>query len=129
MKRLTVLKKRKILAVSMPSKPTLSLHGFMTKAGLYYEYTVRLLGNRLMYSIVCHDRFETSSLYDGDDFEKSFELYCELMLALHGVNFAENFARTKQQVLDKIDSLKDKGQDMTLKMKPLFLGDSDFANS
>lgn len=128
MKRLIALPKRKKIAVSMDSKPTLSLNGFMTKSGLYYEYTVRFLGKVLMYSIVCHDRFENYSLYDGYDFEKSFELYCELMLALQGVDFAENFARTKQKVMDRVNDLKDKGQDMSLKSKPLFLGDSDFAN-
>ena len=118
----------KRLAKNMYSKPTMELNGFMTEGGIYYQYSVRLLNNKPMYSIVAIDTYDTSSLYDGNSFEESFEFFCELAIVLKGVNYAEDFAREKQLVLNKIDLLKEKSQDMTLKMKPLSLGDSEFIN-
>ena len=118
----------KRLAKNMYSKPIMELNGFMTEGGIYYQYSVRLLNNNPMYSIVAIDTYDTSSLYDGTSFEESFEFFCELAIALKGVNYAEDFAREKQLVLSKIDLLKEKSQDMILKMKPLSLGDSEFIN-
>ena len=129
MKRLVKMKRVKTAKTNTLTKPTLSIRGFLTDSGLYYDYTVRLLNQTPYYSITCHGNYDTSSLYDGNDFEKSFEFFCELSIALKGVNYAETFAKTKKEVQLKVDKLKsmDTTQDMSLKKKPLFLGDSDFA--
>jgi hypothetical protein len=108
------------------TKPTMELNGFITKGGLYYGLSVRLLNHKLMYSILCYDMFETSSLYDGEDFEEAFEFFCELAMALQGIHYAENIANEKRMVQEKINKLVETSQDMSLKVKPLFLGDSDF---
>ena len=124
MKRLVAYKNT--VAVSNHGKPTLFLNGFMAKGNLYYEYCARLLNNKPMYSVICRDAFDSYGLIDTEDFEKSFEFFCELAIALKGVSYAENFAKTKQLIQTKINTLREQTQDMTIKKKPLFLGDSDF---
>ena len=119
---------KRLVAKNMYSKPTMELNGFMTDGGIYYQYSVRLLNNKPMYSIFALDTYDTSSLYDGESFEESFEFFCELAMALKGIRYAEDFAREKQLIQDKIFTLKEKSQDMTLKMRPLSLGDSEFIN-
>lgn len=113
----------------MASKPIKILESFVTAGGLFYSYQVRLINNIPYYSITCDSAFDSSSLYDGDDFERSFELFCELALALKGLSYAENFAKTKNIIEKEMDSLRECQQDMTLKLKPLFLGDSDYPNA
>lgn len=125
MKRLVPQQKIKRTA-KVYTKPTMELNGFFTKGGLYYGYSVRLLNHKPIYSILCYDMFETSSLYDGEDFEESFEFFCELAIALKGIHYAEDFANEKKLIQEKINSLVETSQDMSLKGKPLFLGDSDF---
>lgn len=112
----------------MYSKPMLELSGFLTPSGLYYTFSVRLLNKKPMYSINCRDVFDSWSVYDGEDFEFSFEFYCELAMAIKGLSFAEDFARQKQRIETKISDLVEQEQDLTIKMKPLFLGDSEYAN-
>lgn len=92
---------------------------------MYYSYEARLLANRVMFSINARSEYDGASLYDGEDFERSFELFCELAIALKGINYAETFARTRSTIIKNINNLVDPGQDMKLKSKPLFLGDSD----
>lgn len=128
LKRLVKQKSLKRIARSESSKPSIALNGFLDKGGLYYEYDVRLLGKRPIFSVVCYDTYDVYGLYDGEDFEKSFEFFCELSMALNGVNYAENFAKTKNDMQKRVQQLIDNEQtDMSLKKKPLFLGDSDFA--
>ena len=115
--------------VKRASKPVQILESFVTAGGLFYAYQVRLLNNKPFFSITCDSFFDSSSLYDGDDFERSFELFCELAIALKGLSYAENFAKTKKTIEKNIEQLREKQQNMTLKVKPLFLGDSDFPNA
>ena len=123
------MKRLKRIAKQMYSKLTLELSGFLTPSGLYYTFSVRLLNKKPMYSISCRDVFESWSVYDGENFEFAFEFYCELAIAIKGLSFAEDFARQKQRVETKIYELIEQEQDLTVKMKPLFLGDSEFATS
>ena len=122
------MKRLKRIAKQMYSKPTLELSGFLTPSGLYYTFSVRLLNKKPMYSINCRDVFDSWSVYDGEDFEFSFEFYCELAIAIKGLSFAEDFARQKQRIETKISDLVEQEQDLTIKMKPLFLCDSEYAN-
>jgi len=123
MKRLAKMKK---ISRVVPSKNMIELHGFITKAGLYYCLNVRLLNNKPIFSIYCQDMFDITSLYDGYDFELAFEFFCELLIALKGVSFAENFAKERAYVEQQIEQLVYTTQDMSLKKKPLFLGDSEY---
>jgi hypothetical protein len=110
------------------SKPIKILKSFVGKNGAYYEYSVRILGRHLQYAITCLNGYESISIYDGDDFEDSFEIFCELAMVLRGLSYAEQFNKTKKDIQMGLDELYDKEQNMLLKVKPLFLGDSDFPN-
>ena len=107
-------------------KPVMNLGNFLSPTGVYYSYDVRALGRRLMFSITFLSGYDEASLYDGEDFEDSFEAFCELGLAIMGLDYAENFARTKAKLERDLGQLADPGQDQTLKRRPLFLGDADF---
>jgi hypothetical protein len=49
-------------------------------------------------------------------------------MVLRGLSYAEQFNKTKKDIQMGLDELYDKEQNMLLKVKPLFLGDSDFPN-
>lgn len=106
-------------------KPTMNLGNFLSPTGIYYSYDVRLLGRRLMFSITFVCDYDTASIYDGEDFETSFEMFCELGIAIMGLDYAENFARCKAKLQQAAERLLDDGQDMRMKCRPLFLGDGD----
>lgn len=125
MKKRLIKDKKNIIA----SKPTMVLNSFITKGGTYYSYEVRLLSGKPMYSIFSLVQYDQASLYDGTDFERSFEFFCELSIALKGINYAENFATTKNNLLKNVDKLVEESQNMRINKSPLFLGDSDFASS
>jgi len=115
----------KRLRKKVASKPVKVIESFVSPGGIYYAYQVRLLNNRPFYSITSDSTFDSASIYDGNDFERSFELFCELAIALKGLSYAENFAKTKKTLKKEMEELVEKPQDMTLKMKPLFMGDSE----
>jgi hypothetical protein len=98
---------------------------FISKDGLEYVYNVRIVGNEPRYSIIINSAYDSSSLYDGDDFEGSFKVFCELAIALKGVSFAEDLYSTKKHIEDKINKINTQPRDSFMKYKHLFLGDSD----
>ena len=105
-------------------EPSVNLAGFMSPTGIFYSYDVRRLGQRLMYSITFAADYDTASIYDGEDFERSFELFTELGLAINGLNYAEQIAKKKQSIEMNANALLEKPVDYGLKVQPLFLGDS-----
>lgn len=113
--------------VKTANRPTLILNSFITRSGMYYSYEAYRLGRVVMFTIYSRTEYDSFSLYSGEDFERSFELFCELAIALKGINYAEDFARTKAEIVKNVNNLIEPGQDMSLKKKPLFLGDSDLA--
>lgn len=113
--------------IKKASKKSITLKQFISNSGLLYMYNVRLLRNVPTFSIIRESQFDSYSIYDGSDFDDSFELFCELMIVLKGLSYAESFAKTKQLAYDNANKLIEDSQDNSIKMKPLFLGDSDFA--
>ena len=104
------------------------LKWFCSKSGLSYSLNARKLANRIFYSIIVESEYDSSTLYDGEDYNDAFELFCELSIAIKGITFAEELAKAKEKLLNSSMSIiEDIPQDMTVKTKPLFLGDSDLA--
>ena len=106
-------------------KQEFEVKSFISKDGLQYTYNVRIVGNEPRYSIVINSAYDSYSLYDGDDYEGSFKVFCELSIALKGVSFAEDLYSTKKSIDEKIKKMTVQPRDSHLKYKHLFLGDSD----
>lgn len=94
---------------------------------------VRILSNRPWFQIVHESRFNTSSYYDGPEFERACELYSEILLAFKGAAKAEQLKKSYPLFERKIQSLmadkfSRRNDDLynNLKMNPLFLGISEF---
>jgi len=47
---------------------------------------------------------------------------------MYSINCRDVFDSWKQRIESKINDLVEQEQDLTIKMKPLFLGDSEYAN-
>jgi hypothetical protein len=77
-----------------------------------------------------YDSGESSSFYDGPDFEKSFQMYIDLLIAFKGISEAENFRKRIPQHLKQIRHLyrdqDDKQYHNLLQQKPKFLGINDW---
>ena len=106
-----------------------TLHSFISKLGDPVEFSVRILGNRLWYSVNVLYQFNTTSYYDGNSFETAFDFYVELANALYGITFAEKITKEKLTLLDKAKKLlnetaenKYRNQHTLYFKKPLFLG-------
>lgn len=110
------------------SKPYISLKWFGTPCGTFYEYSVRLVNNKdLYYTITSQTNFESANLYDAPNFEESFEIFCELALVLKGLCFAETLASTKNFIKINAEKLLPPKMDISTKLRPMFLGDSELA--
>lgn len=107
--------------------PTVNFASFISPTGLYYSYDARLLGsNIIMYSITFSSEYDVASIYDGEDYERSFELFTELSIALVGINYAESIGRRHDELLLSAEELLNSTKvDYSLKIEPLFLGDSE----
>ena len=105
------------------------LHSCTAKDGSPIEFSVRILANKLQYSIIILYQFHTSSFYDGNSFEDAFDLYITIVSRLYSVTFAEQLMKQKQTLLFKAQKLlKETANDIYHKQntlyftKPLFLG-------
>ena len=109
----------------------LILHSFLAYA-TPVELGVRLLANRLWFSVVINYCYGASSLYDGDDFNKAFDIYSEAMTAFIGISATEELAKIKSKIYENAETLirrsniyKEREQRMSYQIKKLFLGDAD----
>ena len=110
----------------------ITLHSFIPWTGYPVEFTARLLGGRLYYTITVMNLYSSSSLYDGDNFDDCFDLYVEVISAWKGITEAENVAKMKKDFEQKAKKLlletaeyKVKERNHLYFKKPLFLGIND----
>lgn len=94
-----------------------------TKSGDIIYFYVDIVNNDLWYRIIQESQFSSSSYYDGNDLDRAVELYKEILLAFKGLQKAENF-KIDIDYIKKL--LIQPNTQQCLKMKPLFLGISDF---
>lgn len=109
------------------------LDSMVLKSGDIIDFEAKILANKPWFQINQSSNFNTSSYYDGNDFDRACDIYTELLLAFKGASKAEQFSKTKNGLKDKIEKLEkervqNRHEDMydALKRKPLFLGLNDF---
>ncbi len=109
------------------------LDSITLKSGDLITLECKLLNNKPWYNIYQESRFNKSSFYDGDNFDRCMELYSELNLAFKGLKRYEEVSKRKKEFLNKTNRLSEcknlynkNNMYFSLKSNPLFLGISDF---
>lgn len=108
-----------------------NLHSFIAYC-TPIELSVRWTANRMWFSVVVDYPAGAASLYDGDDYDRAFDIYIEAILAFNGVTEAEKLAKLKDKLYEdaKIfvgnEHVKKQREQRTLyQRKKLFLGGND----
>ena len=76
-------------------------------------------------------QYNNSNYYDGDNFDRAYEIYEELLLAFKKISDAENLRKNKNNFQENIKKIfenrkKDLDNYYTLKRAPMFLGVNNF---
>ena len=110
------------------SKPTIYVDSIVLNSGDYIEFNIVTINNSPWYEINHHSLFNISSYYQGNDFERAFNFYKEILLAFKGVRTCEEFSKRKDEILKYIETEYNNksNDDVSLKIKSLFLGMNDF---
>lgn len=110
------------------SKRTIYVDSIVLNSGDYIEFNIVTINNSPWYEINHHSSFNISSYYQGNDFERAFNFYKEILLAFKGVKACEEFSKRKDEILKQIEMeyKNNKTENVGLKMKSLFLGMNDF---
>jgi len=108
-----------------------TLHSIILGSGDIISFDVRIVNNKPWYQIAHNHEFYNSNYYDGDDFERAYEMYEELLLAFKRISEAEKLRKSKnnfQEDIKKLFQIKKKDVDnyYTLKRAPSFLGVNGF---
>ena len=108
-----------------------TLHSIILGSGDIISFDVRIVNNKPWYQIAHNHEFYNSNYYDGDDFERAYEMYEELLLAFKRIPEAEKLRKSKNTFQEDINQLfqikkKDTDNYYTLKRAPSFLGVNGF---
>lgn len=108
-----------------------TLSSIILGSGDIIGFDVKIVNNKPWYQVVHEHEFYTSNYYDGESFERAYELYEELLLAFKRLPEAENLRKSKNRFKDDIAKLfqikkKDIDNYYTMKRAPLFLGVNGF---
>lgn len=119
--------------VKQASNGAAYLDTIITPSGDCIYFNIRICSNRPWYELYQEGQFHRSSYYDGEDFERAFNLYKEILLAFKGAGMAENANKMKDTFKRKADKLMDMDRSQrsnsmydALKRQPLFLGINNF---
>lgn len=104
---------------------------FVLDSGDIIAIGCRLVNNKPWYQVYQEGQYNTSSYYDGDNYDKAVRVYKDLLTAFKGVSRSESFLRSEVKIKEQInDLIKEKEMDdynfQRLKSNPLFLGVNDF---
>lgn len=91
----------------------------------------RLVNNKPWYQVYQEGLYNTSSYYDGPDYDRASQIYKDLLTAFKGVKNTEKYVGLEVKIKKDIESLinEKKNDDYNfqrLKSDPLFLGVNDF---
>jgi len=108
-----------------------TLSSIVLNSGDIVGFDVRIVNGRPWYQVIHEHEFYTSNYYDGDNFERAYEFYEELLLAFKRMPEAENLRKSKnsfKEIINKLFQTKKKDTDnyYTLKRAPSFLGVNNF---
>ncbi len=123
LKKLARLNNKRSMTASMSN----DFDSFVLPSGDVVAFGCRLVNNKPWYQIYQEGLYNTSSYYDGPDYDKATRMYKDLMTAFNGIDSTEDFVVNETEVKDTIQSLiteekQDNNMYQQLKKNPLFLG-------
>lgn len=124
MKRL--IRKNRIKTAAL--KYTYDLDSFVLDSGDTIALSCKIVNNKPWFQVYQEGLYNTSSYYDGNDYERASRMYADLMSAFIGIFAVENFIKkVNVQIKSDMDKLMNEYIDdsynyETLKKAPLSLG-------
>lgn len=108
-------------------KYTCDIDSFDLDSGDIIALSCRVVNNKPWFQVYQEGLYNTSSYYDGDDYDRAAQMYADLLSAFKGVTRVEAFTKKNNQVKSEIEKLvgqyiDDSYNYETLKKSPLFLG-------
>ncbi len=127
MKRLIRKNKREKCASGNTIKYTCDLDSFNLDSGDIIALSCRVVNNKPWFQVYQEGLYNTSSYYDGDNYDRASQMYSDLLSAFKGITTAETFSKKNIQIKSEIEKLigqhiEDGYNYETLKKSPLFLG-------
>ena len=89
MKRL--IKKNRVKTAAL--KYTYDLDSFVLESGDVIAFACRVVNNKPWFQVYQEGLYNTSSYYDGDDYERASRMYSDLMSAFMGITAVENLTK------------------------------------
>lgn len=127
MKRL-IKKSKKTITASY----SMTLHSFIANTGYPIDLSVRILNNKLQYSITMTTQYSSCSFYDGPSFDDAFDFYIDIVIALKNLAEAEKLKQNERDILARANNFLMQTANYKLiernhlyYKKPLFLGIND----
>lgn len=99
------LKKGKITKIA--SNISQDFDSFMLGSGDIIAIGCRLVNNKPWYQVYQEGLYNTSSYYDGADYDRALQMYKDLLTAFQGVGKTENFTGSEAKIKQSIESLID----------------------
>ena len=85
---------------------------FVLDSGDIIAIGCRLVNNKPWYQVYQEGQYNTSSYYDGDNYDKAVRVYKDLLTAFKGVSRSESFLRSEVKIKEQInDLIKEKEMD------------------
>ena len=102
MKRL--IRKNRIKTAAL--KYTYDLDSFVLDSGDTIALSCRIVNNKPWFQVYQEGLYNTSSYYDGNDYERASRMYADLMSAFIGIFAVENFIKkVNVQIKSDMDKL------------------------
>lgn len=132
--RLKKLRKEKINQMSKTaSSSEYILDYIVLKSGDTIELSVRVVNGKPWYQVSHNYEWGNSSYYDGDNYEKAFQIYYQLLLTFKSITEAENFIKSTPVLLEKVkkffnteNRIRFQEYHNVIQKSPKFLGITDF---
>jgi hypothetical protein len=80
---------------------------FVLGSGDIIAIGARLVNNKPWYQVYQEGLYNTSSYYDGANYDRALQMYKDLLTAFKGVGKTENFTGSEAKIRESIDSLID----------------------
>lgn len=131
--RLRKLREKEIKQITKVASTYIPLDHIVLNSGDYIDFNARTVNNKPWYQIKQEFNWDTSSYYDGPDFQRACEVYKELLMSFKSISAAESFVKSIPHLSSKIEKYYEvsnlsKFQEYhnLIQKSPKFLGFNDF---
>lgn len=131
--RLRKLKEKEEKKIVKTASFEIPLEYLALNSGDTINFSARTVNNKPWYSIKHEHSWESSSFYDGPDFNRACHIYKELLMSFGSISMAEKFVKSVPTLASKIEKYysqpeRSKFQEYhnLIQKAPKYLGFNDF---